>query len=242
MHRSASRLTRVLACAAVPVILTVAGCSSDSGKGSGSDGGKKSDSSSSAKASAKPSATLEKAAYATLPDPCKTVVTGTIDSLVPEAKDKNGTATKSNDLASRASCSWNGLDEDGLKGSQYRWLSISLFRYDSHASLGSANKRAEEQYNKQVESAKVTEGAQNVKAEAAGGIGDQGTSVVYTVKKDVDFFNTTIVARTQNVVVTLDYNGAAYEGAGAPDQAKLLQDAIAAAKEAVASVDAANKQ
>ncbi|MFD9410870.1 DUF3558 family protein [Streptomyces sp. NPDC059989] len=242
MHRSASRLTRVLACAAVPVILTVAGCSSDSGKASGSDGGKKSDSSSSAKPSAKPSATLEKAAYATLPDPCKAVQTGTIDTLVPEAKDKNGTATKSNDLASRASCSWNGLDEDGLKGSQYRWLSISLFRYDSHASLGSANKRAEEQFTKQVEAAKVTEGAQNVKAEEAGGIGDQGMSVVYNVKKDVDFFNTTIVARAQNVVVTLDYNGAAYEGAGAPDQAKLLQDAIAAAKEAVASVDSANKQ
>ncbi|MBT2476712.1 DUF3558 family protein [Streptomyces sp. ISL-94] len=242
MHRSASRLTRVLACAAVPVILTVAGCSSDSGKASGSDGGKKSDSSSSAKPSAKPSATLEKAAYATLPDPCKALQTGTVDTLVPEAKDKNGTATKSNDLTSRASCSWNGLDEDGLKGSQYRWLSLSLFRYDSHASLGSANKRAEEQYTKQVEAAKVTEGAQNLKAEDAGGIGDQGTSVVYSVKKDVDFFNTTIVARSQNVVVTLDYNGAAYEGAGAPDQAKLLQDAIAAAKEAVASVDAANKQ
>lgn len=242
MHRSASRLTRVLACAAVPVILTVAGCSSDSGKDSGSDGGKKSDSSSSGKPSAKPSATLEKAAFATLPDPCKAVQTATIDTLVPEAKDKNGTATKSNDLASRASCSWNGLDEDGLKGSQYRWLSISFSRYDSQASLGSANKRAEEQYTKQVEASKGSEGAQNLKAEPAGGIGEQATSVVYSVKKDVDFFNTTIVARNQNVVVTLDYNGAAYEGAGAPDQAKLLQDAIAAAKEAIASVDTANKQ
>ncbi|WP_411101486.1 DUF3558 family protein [Streptomyces sp. cmx-4-9] len=243
MHRSASRLTRVLACAAVPVILTVAGCSSDSGKASsGSDSGKKSGSSASAKPSAKPSPTLEKAAFAALPDPCKAVQTKTIETLVPEAKDKNGSATKSNDLASRASCSWNGLDEDGLKGSQYRWLSISLFRYDSHASLGAANKRAEEQYTKQVEAAKATEGAQNVKAEPAGGIGDQGTSVTYGVKKDVDFLNTTVVARTQNVVVTLDYNGAAYEGAGAPDQAKLLQDAIAAAKEAVASVDTANQQ
>ncbi|MET9323121.1 DUF3558 family protein [Streptomyces sp. NPDC003038] len=242
MHRSASRLTRVLACAAVPVILTVAGCSSDSGKGSGSDSGNKSGSSSSAKPSAKPSPTLEKAAFATLPEPCKAVQTATIDSLVPEAKDKNGTAAKSNDLSSRAGCTWNGLDEDGLKGSQYRWLSISMFRYDSQASLGSANKRAEEQYNKQVEGAKAVEGAQNLKAEPAGGIGDQGTSVVYSVKKDVDSFNTTIVARTQNVVITLDYNGAAYEGAGAPDQAKLLQDAIVAAKETVASIDTANQQ
>ncbi|WP_374775256.1 DUF3558 family protein [Streptomyces sp. NBC_01310] len=242
MHRSASRLTRVLACAAVPVILTVAGCSSDSGKDKGSSDGKKSNASSSAKPNAKSAAPLEKAAFAALPDPCKAVQTATIEALVPEAKDKNGTATKSNDLTSRASCSWNGLDEDGLKGSQYRWLSLSYFRYDSHASLGSANARAEEQYNKQVEAAKASEGAQDPKAEAAAGTGDQGTSVVYTVKKEVDFSNTTIVARTQNVVITLDYNGAAYEGAGAPDRAKLLQDAITAAKEAVASVDAANKQ
>ncbi|TDU76737.1 DUF3558 family protein [Streptomyces sp. KS 21] len=242
MHRSASRLTRVLACAAVPVILTVAGCSSDSGKDSGSGGDKKPGASSSAKPSGKASATLEKAAFAALPDPCKSIQTATVDTLVPEAKDKNGTATKSNDLTTRASCSWNGLDEDGLKGSQYRWLSISLVRYDSHASLGSANKRAEEQFNKQVETAKAAEGAHDVKVEQAGGIGDQASSVVYGVKKDVDFFNTTIVARTQNVVITLDYNGAAYEGAGAPDQAKLLENAIAAAKETVASVGTANQQ
>ncbi|WP_051833330.1 DUF3558 family protein [Streptomyces katrae] len=242
MHRSASRLTRLLACAAVPVILTVAGCSSDSGKDSGSGGDKKPGASSSAKPSGKASATLEKAAFATLSDPCKSIQTATVDTLVPEAKDKNGTATKSNDLTTRASCSWNGLDEDGLKGSQYRWLSISLVRYDSHASLGSANKRAEEQFNKQVETAKAAEGAHDVKVEQAGGIGDQASSVVYGVKKDVDFFNTTIVARTQNVVITLDYNGAAYEGAGAPDQAKLLENAIAAAKETVASIGTANQQ
>ncbi|MEV6580624.1 DUF3558 family protein [Streptomyces sp. NPDC051582] len=241
MHRSASRLTRVLACAAVPVILTVAGCSSDSGKDSGSGGDKKPGASSSAKPSAKASAALEKAAFAALPDPCKAIQTKTIETLVPEAKDKNGSATKSNDLASRAGCSWNGLDEDGLKGSQYRWLSISLVRYDSHATLGGANKRAEDQLGKQVEAAKATEGATNVKVEPASGIGDQASSIVYGVKKEVDFFNTTIVARTQNVVITLDYNGAAYEGAGAPDQAKLLENAIAAAKEAVASVGAANQ-
>ncbi|MER6255139.1 DUF3558 family protein [Streptomyces sp. NPDC001584] len=241
MHRSASRLTRVLACAAVPVILTVAGCSSDSGKDTSSNGEKKSGSSSSAKPSPKSSKVLEKAAFATLPDPCKALATATIGTLVPEAKDKNGTATKSNDLATRASCSWNGLDEDGLKGSQYRWLSLSFFRYDSHATLGDANKRAEEQYNKEVGTAKTEEGAQDPQTEAVAGIGDQATSVIYKAKKDVDSFNTSIVARAQNVVIRLDYNGAAYEGAGAPDHAKLLQDAITAAKEAVASVDAANK-
>ncbi|MEW1634556.1 DUF3558 family protein [Streptomyces sp. NPDC093801] len=237
MHRSASRLTRVLACAAVPVILTVAGCSSDSGKSSsGSDSGKKSSSASSAKPSTKGSTSLEKVAFAKLPDPCKSVPAKTVESLVRDAKDKNGTAAKSNDLANRASCSWNGLETDGVKGSQYRWLSVSLVRYDSHASLGSGNKRAEEQYNKQIDLAKTTKDAHDVKVEQADGVGDQGTSVIYGIKKDVDFFNTTVVARTQNVVITLDFNGAAYEGAGAPDQAKLLQDAIAATKEVVTSV------
>ncbi|MFF4263898.1 DUF3558 family protein [Streptomyces virginiae] len=242
MHRSASRLTRVLACAAVPVILTVAGCSSDSGKESGSNGEKKSGSSSSAKPNPKSSKTLEKPAFAALPDPCKALATPTIDTLVPEAKDKAGSAPKANDLAARASCSWNGLDEDGLKGSQYRWLSLSYHRLDSEASLGDASKRAEAQYNKEIEAAKATEGAQNPKAEAVGEVGDQASSVIYVVKKDNnDHYNTTVVARTQNVVITLDYNGAGLEGASAPDHAKLLQDAISAAKEAVTSVGAANK-
>ncbi|WP_330331082.1 DUF3558 family protein [Streptomyces sp. NBC_00536] len=242
MHRSASRLTRVIACAAVPVILAVSGCSSDSGKSA--DTGKKSDSSASSKSpSTKPSTAPEKAAFATLPDPCKTVQAKTIEALVPKAKDKNGTATKSNDLTSRASCSWNGLDENGLKGSDYRWLAVSLVRYDSHESLGSGNKRAEEQYNKQLATAKAVEGAQNVKTDQVGGVGDQGTSVTYTTKKDgADFFNTTVIVRTQNVVVSLDYNGAAYEGAAAPDPAKLLESAIAATREAVNSVAGAKDQ
>ncbi|MGW5400035.1 DUF3558 domain-containing protein [Streptomyces sp. NPDC003952] len=243
MHRSASRLTRVLACAAVPVILTVAGCSSDSGKESGTDSGKKSGASSSAaQPSAKPSKeALEKAVYSTLPEPCKAVAAKTVETIVPKAKDPNGTAAKSNDLASRATCTWNGLDEAGLKGSQYRWLSISLVRYDSLASVGTGSKRAEGEYAKQVEKAKAVESAENVKPEEAGGIGDQATSVTFTTKKDGDFFNTSIIARTHNVVVTLDYNGTAYEGAAAPDQAKLLQDAIAATKETVASIAAANE-
>ncbi len=51
MHRSAPRLSRILACAAVPVMLVAVGCSSDSG----SDGKKNAGSSSSGSASAKPS-------------------------------------------------------------------------------------------------------------------------------------------------------------------------------------------
>ncbi|MFJ5550978.1 DUF3558 domain-containing protein [Streptomyces sp. NPDC093225] len=244
MHRSASRLTRLIACAAVPVILAVSGCSSDSdsGTGSGADGGSKSDGGSASAPTAKPTPTLEKVAFAKLPEPCKTLATKTIGALVPEAKDADGTAAKSNDLSSRATCSWNGLDEDGLKGSSYRWLAVSMARYDSHESLGGGNKRAAEQYAKQVEAAKTAEGATGVQTQPASGIGDEATTVVSKAKKQVDFFNQTVVVRTQNVVITLDYNGASYEGQKAPDTAKLLQDAVAAAKEAVASVAGANKQ
>ncbi|WP_455361317.1 DUF3558 family protein [Streptomyces sp. SYSU K21746] len=240
MHRSAQRLTRILACAAVPVMLVAAGCSSDSG--SGSDGKKGSDASSPAKSpSVKPSPTVEKAVFDKLPDPCKSVTAKTVESLVPEAKDKSGTKSKSNDISSRGSCSWNGLEDDGLKGSQYRWLSVSLTRYDSDQALGSGNKRAEEQYAKQVAAASAAQGARSLKTESVSGIGDQATAVTYTMRKTVDFRNQTIVARTQNVVLTLDYNGTSYEGGKIPSTADLLKDAQKAAKEVVAAVATTNK-
>ena len=49
------------------------------------------------------------------------------------------------------------------------------------------------------------------------------------------------MARTGNVVITLTYNGAGYAGAKTPSAADLMKGAEAAAKEAVASVAAANK-
>ncbi|MCP3822116.1 DUF3558 domain-containing protein [Streptomyces sp. A3M-1-3] len=243
MHRSAQRLTRILACAAVPVMLVVAGCSSDSGSGSDSGGKKGSDASSAAKSpSVKPSPTVEKAAFDKLPDPCKSVTQKTVNALVPEAKDKSGTKSKSNDIDSRGSCSWNGLEDDGLKGSQYRWLSVSLMRYDSDQALGSGNKRAEEQYAKQLAAANAAQGAKGLKTAAVSGVGDQATSVTYTMRKNVDFRNQTIVVRTQNVVLTLDYNGTSYEGGKVPVTAEMLKDAQKAAKEVVAAIAAANQR
>ncbi|WP_424213146.1 DUF3558 domain-containing protein [Streptomyces sp. BI20] len=239
MHRSASRLTRVLACAAVPVILTVAGCSSDSGKSSDTGKKEKSASSDAAGSSSAPSAAPEeKAKYAKLPEPCKLFSAKSIGDLVPSAKEKGGTPAKSNDLAARASCSWNGLESDGLKGSDYRWLSASLVRYDSHDGLGGANKRAEEQFAKQVATAKGTAGAKSVKESPEAGIGDKATTITYTVTKDdAPSFNTTVVVRVENIVLSLDYNGAAFEGATEPDHDKLLANAIGAAKEAVGVID-----
>ena len=233
MHRSAPRLSRILACAAVPVMLVVAGCSSDDGK-------KNADSS--ASASAKPTApAVEPAKFGELPDPCKAIAKKTISSLVPKAKVKGGTPGKSSDVSARAGCSWNGLDDNGVKGSQYRWLDVGFTRFESDPSLGSGAKRATDDYTKQVAKAEATEGAKKLSTDAVDGIGEQASAVTYALTKTSEDFNyATVVARTGNVVVTLTYNGAGYAGAKAPSASDILKGAEKAAKEAVASVASAN--
>ncbi|MEV0034546.1 DUF3558 domain-containing protein [Streptomyces sp. NPDC050804] len=236
MHRSASRLTRILACAAVPVMLVVAGCSSDSGDKSDADG-------SATSPTAQPSATVAPAKFTGLPDACATIGRKTIDSLVPKVKVKGGTAGKSSDIAARASCSWNGLDDNGVKGSQYRWLDVSLTRYDSDVTLGSGAKRATEYYTKEVAGVQGTEGAKELKATPSTGIGSEATTVTYSLKKtDEDFSYATVVARTENVVLTLTYNGAGYAGAKSPSIADMSKDAVKTAKEVVAAVSAGSGQ
>ncbi|MFD9222522.1 DUF3558 family protein [Streptomyces sp. NPDC060064] len=240
MHRSAPRLTRILACAAVPVMLVVAGCSSDSASDSKKDS---SSSASSPEAQKQKPATVAPAKYSKLPEPCKTISAKTIEQLVPETKVKSGTAGNSTDTANRGSCSWNGLDDNGVKGSQYRWLDVSFIRYASESSLGvSGEKRAEDSYAKEISKAKSTEGAKNVRSSPATGVGEAATAVGYELKKTgEDFTYATIVARTGNVVITLTYNGTGYAGAKSPSASDLMKDAVTATKEAVASVTAANK-
>ncbi|MFF2526362.1 DUF3558 domain-containing protein [Streptomyces liangshanensis] len=229
MRRSASRLTRILACAAVPVMLVVAGCSS------GSDD--KSDADTSSAPAPKPSATIAPAKYSALPDSCDTISRATVDSLVPKAKVKGGTAGKSSDIAARSSCSWNGLEDKGVKGSQYRWLDVSLMRYDSDVTLGTGDKRAAAQFTKEVASSSSTDGAESVKAAPSTDVGDQATVITYTLKKTgVNFGYVTVVARTENVVITLTYNGAGYAGAKSPSSADLTKDAVSAAQGVVTEV------
>ncbi|MDQ0985129.1 DUF3558 domain-containing protein [Streptomyces sp. V2I9] len=236
MHRSAPRLSRILACAAVPVMLVAVGCSSDSG----SDSKKNAGSSSSGSASAKPTEpTVEPAKFSDLPgDPCAAIGKKTIEDLVPDAKKKGGTAGKSSDLSVRSSCSWNGLDDKGLKGSQYRWLDVGFTRFESDQALGSGAERATADYTKQITKAKASEGAQKVAAEATAGIGEEATVVTYGLSKtDEEFEYATVVARTGNVVVTLTYNGAGYAGAKTPTSADIVEGAQQAAKEAIAAVE-----
>lgn len=237
MHRSAPRLTRILACAAVPVMLVVAGCSSDSD-------GKKDEGSSSSPApdATKSEAKIATAKFAELPDPCKSISAKTVKSLVPAAKDKSGTSGKSSDTAARGSCSWNGLDDNGVKGSQYRWLDVGFTRFASDQSLGSGADRAGDDLAKQVAKAKAAESAKKLVTTPISTIGDQATKITYDLDKTgEDFRYATIVARTGNVVVTLTYNGAGYAGSKTPSAETVLKGAEMAAKDAVASVASANE-
>ncbi|WP_369144856.1 DUF3558 domain-containing protein [Streptomyces sp. R44] len=247
MQRSAqrTRLSRILACAAVPVMLVAAGCSSDSGDSGKKEGGGQDKTS--ASASAAPSAsqstkTVEPARFAKLPEVCKAISAKTTAALVPKAKTKNGTPAPSSDLTSRGGCSWNGLDDKGVKGSQYRWLDVSFYRYDSDAALGSGQERAQENFAKELAKVQGTEGAKNLRTFEASGVGDEAKTVTYQLRKtDADFVYASIVARTGNVLVLLSYNGAGYAGAAKPSDRTIAEGALSAAKEAVAAVAAANK-
>ncbi|WP_427921827.1 DUF3558 domain-containing protein [Streptomyces sp. cg40] len=239
-HQRAKRLNRVLVCtAAVPVMLIAAGCSSDSG----SDGGSAKDTAglgatTSADATAAP--TVQAAAYKKLPEPCAVLSKKTLTDLVPEGA-KSGKEGTSTDTASRGSCSWTSLDNNGVKGSQFRWLNVSLLRFDSSQTQGEGDKLAASYYAKQVQEAQSVTGAKNTKSEPVAGAGDEATAVRYDLKKKEGAFKQqTVVARVENVVVTIDYNGAGLAGDKTPDADALTKAAEKAVKEAVASVTTAN--
>ncbi|CAM5522309.1 DUF3558 domain-containing protein [Streptomyces xanthochromogenes] len=255
MHRSAPatpekahapapriRLARVLACAAVPVMLVAVGCSSDSG------GDKKTDSPSSASSSsggkqASSSPSLAPAKFKKLPEACQSISEKSIDKYVPKAKTKAGEVGKTSDPQSQASCTWNGLEDKGVDGSNYRWLDVDFKRYDSTQGLGSGDSLAQKQFDRAVSAAKSTGDAKNVKTSPVSGLGDQATAVTFDLKKsDANFRYGVVVVRTANAVVAVDYNGTGYEGADAPAAGDVQEGATATAKEAVAAVTTANNK
>ncbi|WP_370413382.1 DUF3558 domain-containing protein [Streptomyces fradiae] len=244
MQRSAPRLSRILACAAVPVMFVAAGCSSGSDSGDKGSGAPDKGASSSAAAPQPTQSTkkVEPAKFAKLPEICKSVSSKTVESLVPKVKNKNGTEATSSDAASRGGCSWNGLEDKGTKGSQYRWLDVSFYRYESDATLGSGQERATESYAKELAKVQATAGAKKLKTTQTTGVGEQADTVTYQLRKtDEDFQYASVVARAGNVVVLLSYNGAGYAGADTPSDKTISDGALKAAKEAIAAVEAANK-
>lgn len=238
-EKRARRSGRLLAGAvAVPVMVFAAGCSSDSGSGDGGSKGAGAGETAAATASTAP--TVQAAAYKKLPDSCGVLSKKTLTSLVPKGA-KSGKAGKSGDSATRASCSWSSLDNNGVKGSQFRWLNVSLLRFESDATRGEGDQLAHAYFEKQVTDAKSAQGAKNLKSEPVAGTGAEATLVRYDLKKKEGAFKQqTVVTRVENVVITLDYNGAGLAGEKTPSADALVKVAEAAAKEAVASVAAAN--
>ncbi|GAA0930869.1 DUF3558 family protein [Streptomyces thermoalcalitolerans] len=190
-------------------------------------------------ASASP--TVAEAAYARLPEACKVLSDKTLGELVPKGV-KSAKEFSSSDVSKRAGCSWNSLDNNGVKGSQFRWLNVSLLRFESDAVRGTGEKQAQEYYQKQVRDAQSVPDAKNTKTEPVAGTGNEATVVRYDLKKKEGAFKQqTVVARVENVVVTLDYNGAGLAGDKTPDADDLTKAAAKAAKEVVAAVTKANE-
>ncbi|MEV5957841.1 DUF3558 domain-containing protein [Streptomyces sp. NPDC051987] len=244
-QRRAGRLRRGLVCAAaVPAVaLFATACSSDSdsaAQGTAGGGSTSAAGSTDTGVSAAASPTVQAAKYAKLPEPCAVLSKKTLTSLVPEGV-KSGKEGASNDVATRGSCSWSSLDNNGVKGSQFRWLNISFLRFDSDAGRGSGDQQAQAYYTSQVRDAQSVAGAKNTKSVPVSGAGDQATAVRYDLKKKEGAFKQqTVVARVANVVVTVDYNGAGLAGEKSPDADTLTKAAEQAAVEAVASVSTAN--
>ncbi|MEU1405503.1 DUF3558 family protein [Streptomyces sp. NPDC005728] len=239
----AQRLRRVLVCAAaVPAVLITAACSSDSGdsKDKGGASAQQTAGGSTGQPSSSASPTVQAAAYRKLPEPCTVLSKKTLTDLVPKGV-KSAKEGKSDDTASRSSCSWNSLDNNGVKGSQFRWLNVSLLRFDSDANRGAGDKQAHAYFTQQVSDAQNVSGAKNTKAEPVTGTGAEATVVRYDLKKKEGAFKQqTVVARVENVVVTLDYNGAGLAGEKTPGADDLAKAAEKAVKEAIAAVSAAN--
>lgn len=118
---------------------------------------------------------------------------------------------------------------------------MSLLRFDSSQTQGEGDKLAAAYYAKQVQEAQSVTGAKNAKSEPVAGAGDEATAVRYDLKKkEGSFKQQTVVARVENVVVTVDYNGAGLAGDKAPSADTLTKAAEKAVKEAVAAVTSAN--
>ncbi|MBF8169630.1 MULTISPECIES: DUF3558 family protein [Streptomyces] len=236
-ERRAAGRTRLLVCAAaVPAVLVAAGCSSDSGSDDAKDKAAKE---SAASESASPSPTVQAAAYGKLPEPCSVLAKKSLKDLVPKAD--SGKEGGSNDTATRAGCSWDSLDDNGVDGSQFRWLSVSMLRFESDVTRGAGDRLAHDNLQKQLQDAQATKDAKSLKTEQVEGTGDEASVVRYELKKkEGTFKQQTVVARVENVVVTLDYNGAGLAGEKAPDADDMVKDAQKAAKEAVAAVTKAN--
>ncbi|WP_165985192.1 DUF3558 domain-containing protein [Streptomyces sp. YIM 98790] len=237
MDRTAStpgrsrRARRALVWAVAPVLL-FAGCSSPP------------DDNAPTKPSPSATPTPEPVRFSKLPNPCRTVSEDTAKKAVPGTEDAKGEELSSADTTRSSACLWTGLKEN--KDEQeyhFRSLTVSLRRFDSELSLGSGDDRASLYIKDQV--AEIMDDEANTGAKPADleDVGDEAVTVSYTVKKkDGDETNEyrqqRVVARTGNVVVTVDYYGAGMQETKPPSAESVKKSAELVIAEALASVDA----
>ncbi|TDC21535.1 DUF3558 domain-containing protein [Streptomyces sp. 8K308] len=230
-RRPASRFAvRALALAALPVLL-VTGCSSSS------------DSSDDATRDNEPESvapTPEPVRFEGLPEPCQTIGQDTIGEVVPQADPESGETLSSSDTSTSAACLWSGLDDF-----QFRSLTVALRRFDSDLSLGSGDERATAYVQQMVDEITGDDANRDVESAELAETGDAATSIAYTVTKtgeededEQDYRQQRVVSRVGNVVLTLDYSGAGFEGDDMPSADSVREAAETAAREAVAAVDA----
>lgn len=217
MLRSTPRLVPLIVSATVPVTL-LSGCSSWSGGGSG--GAPPSSSSSSA----------APARYRSLPDACAAIPRATVRSMVPGSRKPNGTSAQSGEPKSSGGCSWNGLT-----GYQYRYLDNAFQRFDNVSGFQSGEDQARSAYRAAVqETAHATRGTRTVRL---GEVGDEASLVSWDTTKDhARYHNSTVVVRSANAVLTVDYISAGLQGDRGPRSDGIDSDAQRAAKEALAAL------
>lgn len=231
-HHGHRRLLGPLVGAALPVAL-LAGCSSDGGSDEHTDTPQTTKSSS---PSPKP------VRFTTLPDPCDTVSKKSIEKVVPKAESKKGNNLGSANADNQGTCLWSGIkvDDDDY---QFRSLSVSLKRYDSHTALGSGDERAEDYLQQQVRDITDEKGNKDVEDRSIGKLGDRAVGLGFrSEKKDKegeasDFREERIVVRLDNVVITVDYQGAGFEGSDPPSAKTVRENAEKVAKEAAAALE-----
>ncbi|MDI5966684.1 DUF3558 family protein [Streptomyces sp. SL13] len=216
------RLPLLIACAAVLPAAVLTGCSSGAAKPAAAP-------SATPKASAVP-----KVRYATLPDPCRALSAGTVKSLVPGVKSTKGTEAAAGEQKERGGCSWNGLS-----GYQYRFLDTAFQRYDNVTGGAGGDDQATSAYTTAVRTteAGATSAAGQPKTAVLSGVGDEASLVTWTVTKDHDlYYNATVVTRSANAVLTVDYVGAGLQGDHKPSASDLSSGVEKAAKQALAAL------
>jgi hypothetical protein len=119
--------------------------------------------------------------------------------------------------------------------------------------VGSGDERAQEFLDQMVEEVTGNDENQDVESAELAETGDAATTISYRVAKPVEgedaeegaeqeYRQQRVVARTGNVVVTVDYQGTGFEGDDLPAADDVRAAAETAAREAVAAVDASAEE